>query len=163
MTPEANAANEAARNILIAKRDREQDALAKDEEAIAEAQRRKEGRELKIRILNETIAEMAPQNGNTLPLAGMGKYATMTTREGILDVLRQTGSEFVPASVIAKRLLAEGAQSKSPNFPTIVLTEAKRLQEKFGALERGEGGFRLRVLPLTPPPPTGRTGISFAA
>jgi hypothetical protein len=137
-----SAENDSARAFLIAQRDEETAALKKDDESIAEAQRRKETRELRVKYLNELIAKTAPQNGSAMPLDGLGKYANMTVRDGILDILKQTGAEYVPPSVLARRLLAEGAKSKSPNFPTIVLTECKRLQG-LGKLERGPGGFRL--------------------
>lgn len=133
----------AARLVLIAKRDAENAAVGKDKTAITEAQARIESRGGRIQLLNEMIAELSPSsNGSEAPLKGFGKYSGMTTREGILDVLGQAGGAVMSGGQIAKRLLAEGAKSKSKNFSTIVFTESKRLVG-LGKVTREAGGFRI--------------------
>src|SRR5438874_2231545 len=88
----------AARIVLISKRDSETKALENEKAAFAESQARSQARieshANRIKLLNEMIAEMSGNSHDgSLPLAGMGKYSKMTTREGIMDILSQARGE----------------------------------------------------------------------
>ena len=151
MSPEQKAA---AKQALIEKRDIESSNLEHDKRAAEnarrsaeDAQRSVDRRIAKIDVLNEFIAEFSDaMSGSDLPLNGFGKYADMTTRLGILDVLGQVGSKAMIPREIARRLIAEGSKSTSKNFPTIVYAECNRLK-KLGKLERSGKEFRLKQQP----------------
>jgi len=76
----------------------------------------------------DRVLEMFPEN-NSAVQRGNGRYADMSMASAIVDYLRRVETPVVVAE-IAKALRAEGIQSKSPNFTTIISAVGNRLVEQ---------------------------------
>src|SRR5437016_2015715 len=76
----------------------------------------------------DRVLEMFPAN-NSAPQRGNGRYAEMSMARAIVDYLGRVQTSVV-VSEIAKALKAEGIQSKSPNFTTIISAIGNRLADQ---------------------------------
>jgi hypothetical protein len=96
----------------------------------------------------DRVLEMFPAEKNSASQRGNGRYAEMSMASAMLDYLRRMNSALT-VSEISKGLRAEGIQSDSPNFNTIVSAVGNRLEEQGKVARRKKNGRKAFIVTTT--------------
>src|SRR5260370_37837107 len=99
----------------------------------------------KAEAIDQVLA-LFPENTPALP--GVGRYADMSVADAIIDYLSRSPGTAVTVGDIARALKAEGFESTSANFSTMVSAVGNSLVERNRLIRRTKNARKAFAVPV---------------